>query len=71
MKTGNPAWNKLQVPTGDQYAWDANSTYIQSPPFFETMERELPEIKDCDENRLERFLKFDMWFLYRPRRSYD
>ena len=42
VKTGNKAWNDLQVPTGDQYAWDAKSTYIQSPPFFETMERTLP-----------------------------
>ena len=37
------AWNELEVPKGDQYAWDSKSTYIQSPPFFETMERELPQ----------------------------
>lgn len=42
VKTGNPAWNALQVEKGVQYAWDNQSTYIQSPPFFETMERTLP-----------------------------
>jgi len=25
----------LKVPEGDIYAWDAKSTYIKSPPFFD------------------------------------
>ena len=28
------------VPTGDLYAWDAKSTYVKHPPYFEGMERE-------------------------------
>ncbi|NUN92202.1 MAG: aconitate hydratase AcnA [Verrucomicrobiae bacterium] len=31
----NPAWNEVPAPKGDVYAWDAASTYIQEPPFFE------------------------------------
>ncbi len=31
----NPLWNALAAPQGDIYAWDPDSTYIQSPPFFE------------------------------------
>jgi aconitate hydratase len=31
----NPAWNEVPAPAGDTYAWDAASTYIQEPPFFE------------------------------------
>ncbi|MCC7519767.1 MAG: aconitate hydratase AcnA [Verrucomicrobiae bacterium] len=31
----NPAWNEVPAPKGDAYAWDAASTYIQEPPFFE------------------------------------
>jgi aconitate hydratase len=31
----NPLWNDIPAPTGTVYAWDANSTYIQEPPFFE------------------------------------
>lgn len=43
IKTGNIAWNGLKVDEGVQYKWDPQSTYIQSPPFFETMEIELPQ----------------------------
>ena len=31
----NPLWNEIPSTTGDVYSWDANSTYIQQPPFFE------------------------------------
>jgi len=31
----NPKWNEIPSSTGDLYAWDANSTYIQEPPFFQ------------------------------------
>ena len=30
----NPKWNEIPARTGDAYAWDADSTYIQEPPFF-------------------------------------
>jgi aconitate hydratase len=30
----NPKWNEIPSTTGDVYAWDAKSTYIQEPPFF-------------------------------------
>ena len=30
-----PEWANLEVPTGEIYAWDDKSTYIQKPPFFE------------------------------------
>ena len=31
----NPAWNEIPSSVGDVYRWDAKSTYIQEPPFFE------------------------------------
>ncbi|MCI0422204.1 MAG: aconitase family protein, partial [Acidobacteria bacterium] len=31
----NPMWNEIPSSTGDVYAWDPESTYIQEPPFFE------------------------------------
>jgi aconitate hydratase len=31
----NPAWNEIPGSTGETYAWDEASTYIQEPPFFE------------------------------------
>jgi len=30
----NPMWNEIPSSTGKLYEWDANSTYIQEPPFF-------------------------------------
>jgi aconitate hydratase A / 2-methylisocitrate dehydratase len=32
---GDDRWRALSVPSGDRYAWDAASTYIALPPFFE------------------------------------
>jgi len=40
---GTAAWNALEAPTGILYPWEAGSTYIKRPPFFETMERAVPE----------------------------
>jgi aconitate hydratase len=31
----NPLWQAIPSPTGQVYAWDASSTYIQHPPYFE------------------------------------
>jgi aconitate hydratase len=31
----NPLWQEISSSTGDLYAWDENSTYIQHPPYFE------------------------------------
>ena len=30
----NPKWNEIPSSAGNVYQWDANSTYIQEPPFF-------------------------------------
>ncbi len=34
---GDARWRSLKVPAGDTYAWDANSTYVKHPPYFENM----------------------------------
>jgi aconitate hydratase len=44
IEHGNERWNKLEAPESQLYPWDAKSTYIQSPPFFETMTKELPPV---------------------------
>ena len=33
----NPLWNAVPAPTGNVYAWDEQSTYIQEPPFFDKL----------------------------------
>ena len=32
---GDDRWRDLPVPAGDRYAWDASSTYVARPPFFD------------------------------------
>jgi aconitate hydratase len=34
---GDANWNGMPVPTGDIYVWDAKSTYIKRPPYFDNM----------------------------------
>jgi aconitate hydratase len=36
----------LQVPTGDLFAWDAKSTYVKHPPYFENMPKQPGPIGD-------------------------
>ncbi|MFC7338945.1 aconitate hydratase [Haloferula chungangensis] len=36
VDTANPKWGEIDGSTGDTYDWDDKSTYVQSPPFFET-----------------------------------
>jgi aconitate hydratase len=43
---GTAQWQALPVPEGNTYAWDAASTYVQNPPYFEGMKLTLPEITD-------------------------
>jgi aconitate hydratase len=34
---GDAHWKSMPVPEGDLYKWDAKSTYIKLPPYFENM----------------------------------
>ncbi len=43
--TGNEQWNKIRIPSGDVYAWDDSSTYIQNPPYFEGMTLDVPPLR--------------------------
>ncbi|HCV53556.1 MAG TPA: aconitate hydratase AcnA [Exiguobacterium sp.] len=54
--TGNERWNNLDVPTGDQYDFDGESTYIQNPPFFENLAKEAGQVEAL--NGLRVFGKF-------------
>ncbi|MBM3750426.1 MAG: aconitate hydratase AcnA [Acidimicrobiia bacterium] len=37
---GDVRWRNLPVPTGDRFAWEADSTYIRRPPFLENLSPE-------------------------------
>jgi aconitate hydratase len=49
---GDEEWKKLKVPTGDRYAWDAKSTYVKHPPYFEGMQKEPSPIADITDARV-------------------
>ena len=40
---GDDNWKDLEIPEGDRYAWDDESTYVKQPPYFEDMPAEAPE----------------------------
>ncbi len=41
---GNPTWNAIPVAGGALYQWQAESTYIQEPPFFTNLSVDPPGI---------------------------
>jgi aconitate hydratase len=43
---GDERWRALPVPAGNLYEWDADSTYVQMPPFFEGMTPEPAPLSD-------------------------
>jgi aconitate hydratase len=43
---GDARWQAIEVPGGDAFAWDPESTYVRKPPYFEGMEREPKPLTD-------------------------
>ncbi|MDE2049539.1 MAG: aconitate hydratase AcnA, partial [Gammaproteobacteria bacterium] len=44
--TGDEHWSGIKVPAGKLYTWDAKSTYIQNPPYFDGMTRTPQPLSD-------------------------
>jgi len=42
----NPLWNEIPTSTGSVYQWDAESTYIQEPPYFENFSNAVDDWHD-------------------------
>jgi aconitate hydratase len=43
---GDERWQNLPTPEGDTFEWDAESTYVRKPPYFEGMGREPEPVSD-------------------------
>jgi aconitate hydratase len=43
---GDAAWQELPTPTGDQFEWSDESTYVRRPPYFDGMPAEPEDIAD-------------------------
>jgi aconitate hydratase len=42
---GDEQWQSLAVPGGQTYAWDAASTYVKNPPYFDGMTMSPPGVR--------------------------
>jgi aconitate hydratase len=49
---GDAHWKGMKVPKGDLYQWDAKSTYIKLPPYFENMPKTPPPLADVQGARV-------------------
>lgn len=49
---GDEQWRAIQVPESDTYAWQADSTYIQHPPFFANITGAPPRVEDVRQARI-------------------
>ncbi len=49
--SGDDRWRSLEVPTGDLFAWEADSTYIRNPPFFDGLTLQPAPLKDISHAR--------------------
>jgi len=50
--SGNEMWNRITRAGGAQYKWDNTSTYIQEPPFFIGLSREVQPISNISGARV-------------------
>jgi aconitate hydratase len=49
---GDHRWKSLDTPTGKTFEWDANSTYVRKPPYFEGMPAQPEPVKDISGARV-------------------
>ncbi len=49
---GDETWNSMPVPEGETYAWEAESTYVKLPPYFENLPREPRAVTDIEGARV-------------------
>jgi aconitate hydratase len=49
---GDKNWNGLDVPGGEIYTWDADSTYVKNPPYFEGMSLDTQDVTDIQGARV-------------------
>ena len=49
---GDSVWQQLEIPTGEIYEWDNDSTYIKKPPYFNSMTLGLPKMNKISSARV-------------------
>jgi aconitate hydratase len=49
---GDEHWNAIEVPKGEIYRWEATSTYVRNPPYFDGMGMTPPAVADIRNARV-------------------
>ncbi|MCZ4272316.1 aconitate hydratase AcnA [Maritalea porphyrae] len=49
---GDAGWQKIKVEGGETYNWNSASTYVQNPPYFEGVSKEITPQKDVKSARI-------------------
>jgi aconitate hydratase len=49
---GDSRWRSLQVPSGDRFAWESDSTYVRNPPFFDGLQDKPAPLADIASARV-------------------
>jgi aconitate hydratase len=49
---GDERWRSLPTPTGNTFDWDADSTYVRKPPYFEGMKSDPSPVTDISSARV-------------------
>jgi aconitate hydratase len=49
--SGDTRWQTLEVPAGDRFAWDPDSTYVRNPPFFDDITMSPSPLQDITAGR--------------------
>ncbi len=49
---GDAQWQALPIPEGNTFEWDAESTYVRKPPYFEGMTMETTPVSDIEGARV-------------------
>ena len=49
---GDEHWRGLEVPEGDLFRWQKDSTYVKAPPFFDGVEATPAPVRDIKDARV-------------------
>jgi len=49
---GDARWKQIPTPTGDTFSWDAKSTYVRKPPYFDGITMNPKPVTDISEARV-------------------
>ena len=49
---GDANWQKIDSPTSEIYQWEADSTYVKNPPYFEGMSKDTTPVSDIEGARV-------------------